>query len=84
VVMRVGAPSMGRARDSGRHPGRLRCSSKSRNDIEGAAIANKKLRMSSFAASQMSPFTIGERRWTTTGTLTRYSHFDKSTFTASG
>jgi hypothetical protein len=32
--------------------GKLRCTSENRNDIEGAAIANNKLRMSSFAAGR--------------------------------
>jgi hypothetical protein len=49
-AMVVGAPSLRLGRDSGNHPRRLPCTSENRNDIEGAATANTKLRMSSFAA----------------------------------
>lgn len=50
--MVVGTPSLRRVRDGGYHPGRLRGASGIRNDIEGAAIANKQFRMSSFAVRQ--------------------------------
>jgi hypothetical protein len=46
----VGTPGARRVRDVRYHPGRFRCASENRNDIRGAANANKKLRMSSFAA----------------------------------
>jgi hypothetical protein len=49
-AMVVGAPSLRLGRDSGNHPRRFPCTSENRNDIEGAATANTKFRMSSFAA----------------------------------
>lgn len=51
----VGTPGVRRVRDGRYHPGRFRCASEKRNDIEGAANANKKLRVSSFAAVLVEP-----------------------------
>jgi hypothetical protein len=46
----VGAPSVRLGRDRGSHPGRIFFASGNLNDIEGAALANRKFRMSSHAA----------------------------------
>ena len=46
----LGSPSVRQVRDGGYLPGRFRCASESRKDIESAATSNKKLGMPSLAA----------------------------------
>jgi hypothetical protein len=56
----VGASCPRCLRDSRCHPQRISCASKNLNDIKGAAFANKKLRMSSFAAPVFAPRVLVE------------------------
>jgi len=50
--MVIRAPSRRHVCDSQNHPGKFPCTSKNRNDIEGAAVANTKLIMSASPARQ--------------------------------
>ena len=49
-AMVVGASRPRRVRDGGCHPRRITCTSENLNDIEEAALANKKFRMSAYTA----------------------------------
>jgi hypothetical protein len=50
-AMVVGASCPRRVRDGGCHPRRITCTSENLNDIEEAALANKKFRMSAYTAA---------------------------------
>ena len=54
-AMVVGASCPRCVRYGGCHPRRITCTSENLNDIEAAALANKKFRMSSFAAGLALP-----------------------------